>query len=155
MKIPIGSIVQDRVTGLIGVAENRAEYLHGCDRYFVQPQIGEDRKVPDGLMVDEPQLKILEDREPVMSAPTEPPQLLHMGQEVTDPIKGQKGIVTGRAVYLNGCSRVLISPKQSSKKDLSSWWVDENQPIAGKKKIDAPKPAQKRTGGPAPSCSKY
>jgi len=155
MRITLGTIVKDLVTGLIGVAENRCEFMYGCDRYFVQPQIGKDGKVPDGLMIDEPQLVPVKGRKPVMPEPTEPARIFEMGQHVTDPIKGAKGIITGRAVYLNGCARVYISTKQSSEKDLKSWWVDEDQPIALKKKHPAPSSVQKSTGGPAPSCSKY
>ena len=140
---------------LIGVAENRAEFIYGCDRYCVQPQIGEDGKIPDSVMIDEPQLELVADREPVMPPPLEPVRLFEMGQEVTDPIRCAKGIITGRAIYLNGCARVLISPKQASTKDLSSWWVDEQQLVAGKKKIDAPAREKKLTGGPAASSSKY
>lgn len=39
MSIALGSIVQDKVTGLVGVAENRATFLYGCDRYCIQPRI--------------------------------------------------------------------------------------------------------------------
>jgi len=138
MKIPLGTIVKDLVTGLIGVAENRAEFMYGCDRYLVQPRIGGDGKIPESHMIDETQLVLLEHCDPVMQPPLEPVKIFEMGQEVIDPIKEAKGVITGRAVYLNGCARVMISPKQSSDKDLSPWWVDEGLPVATKKKHSAP-----------------
>ena len=155
MKIPLGTIVRDLVTDLVGVAENRTEFMYGCDRYWIQPQVGKDGKVPEGYMVDEPQLKPVEGRDPVMPPPDEPDRIFEMGQHVRDPIMGAEGIITGRAVYLNGCARVFICPKQSSDKDLSPWWIDEEQPISLKEKHSSPSSKQKNTGGPAPSCSKY
>jgi hypothetical protein len=84
-----------------------------------------------------------------------------MGQLVFDPVRSMDGTVTGRAVYLNGCSRVFIEPKQASKIKLDSWWVDENQvephtTITGKPKMTKqPNQPGVKTGGPARSNSKY
>ena len=105
--IKLGYFVKDRVTGLIGIAENRATFLYGCDRYFVQPQMDGDGKIPDGRMIDEPQLEVM-DNEPVMELLAEPKQVVLLGSEVYDPIKNMKGTATGRAVYLNGCSRIYV-----------------------------------------------
>ena len=58
--IPLGMIVRDKVTGLVGVAENRATFMYDCDRYCVQPRI-RDGRIPESIMVDEPQLEILHD----------------------------------------------------------------------------------------------
>ena len=161
MKIKLGTIVKDKVTGLIGVAENRATYLYGCDRYWLQPQIKEDGTVPDGLMVDEPQLAPVPDRGRVMDAITPPPQTIELGSTVHDPIKDMTGTATGRAVYLNGCSRILVEPKQNTDGNLVSWWCDEPQLTTrrswfGGEKKSVDQPAElRRTGGPARSSSKY
>ncbi len=161
MIIPLGTIVRCRVTGFVGVAENRATFMYGCDRYCVQPQIGDDGKIPDNVMIDAPQLEIVEPKTQVMSPLAEPPTLVEMGQLVEDPIRGMEGTITGRAVYLNGCSRVWVSPKQNPRYEkVESWWVDEKQVIGkktflGKEKIPVKPEALRRTGGPAPSCSKY
>jgi len=153
--IKLGFFVKDRVTGLIGIAENRATYLYGCDQYFVQPQIDSDGKIPKGIMVDEPQLETL-DRDPVMEHPSEPEQTASLGMEVHDPIKGIKGTATGRAVYLNGCSRILVEPKHKMfASNGDSWWVDELQLTVKKRVTHKPKQEMQKSGGPARSCSKY
>lgn len=160
-KIELGTIVKDRVTGVVGVAENRATFMYGCDRYCVQPRIKDDGTIPDSVMLDEPQLEIL-DETPVMPAPAEPRQLVLLGQAVTDPIRGVGGTVTGRAVYLNGCSRVLIASKQTRSQKAEQWWAEEQQ-VVGKTTLSgrvemsvAPaNTATRRAGGPAPSSSKY
>jgi hypothetical protein len=159
MNIPLGSVVKDRVTGFTGVAENRATFMYGCDRYCVQPKVGEDGKMIDSVMIDEPQLEVVESEKRVMEPSTEPECLVDMGQVVIDPIKGMEGTVTGRAVYLNGCSRVLIQPKQSGEKERKSWWVDEQQVevknTSSEKKDITKEPSHRKQGGPAPCSSKY
>lgn len=160
MNIPLGSVVRDKVSGFTGVAENRAAFMYGCDRYCIQPLVGEDGKLPESAMFDEPQLEILKDQKRVMKPLGTPKQLIEMGQLVTDPIRGMSGTVIGRAVYLNGCSRVLVQPKQN--KEIENWWVDEKQvepkkTLTGKKKITKePDDIKDRPfGGPAYSNSKY
>jgi hypothetical protein len=161
MTIELGTIVRDRVTGFVGVAENRATYMYGCDRYCVQPRVGEDGKIPDSVMIDEPQLEIVENQEQVMKPAGEPPQIVQMGQLVLDPVRGTEGTVTGRSVYLNGCSRVLVESKQLAEIKSQGWWVDEKQvepktTFTGKKKITkTPDKSERKSGGPATSNSKY
>lgn len=154
--IKLGFFVKDRVTGLEGVAENRATFLYGCDRYFVQPQIDGDGKIPEGKMVDEPQLEILTNKDSVMEPLPEPKQVVSLGLEVYDPIRNRKGAATGRAVYLNGCSRIYVEPKHKIlTADTKGWWVDELQLVAKKKVVHKPESASHKTGGPARSSSKY
>lgn len=152
-RIPLGSLVRDKVTGLVGVAENRARFLYGVDRYLVQPPVTETGKVPENVMVDVCQLVVL-DEKPVMTAAPEPPQLIPLGSKVEDPIRGEKGTATGRAVYLNGCSRILVEPKKQRGHDPKAWWADEPQLIL-KKEPAKPQTVRPTTGGPARANSKY
>ena len=159
--IELGSMVRDLVTGFEGVAENRATFLFGCDRYCVQPTIndglgctergGDVEKIQDSMMIDEPQLVVL-DRAPVMQPPPEPRQRIPLGHLVKDPVRGMTGVAIGRAVYLNGCSRILVEPK-AVRGESHSWWVDEQRLIL-RKSIIKPE-LDVTTGGPAPSSSKY
>jgi len=155
MAIELGMVVRDRVTGLIGVAENRADYLHGCPRFCVQPFAKDDGTVPSSVMVDEPQLEPVADRAPVMPQPVEPAIVVLLGSKVRDPISGEKGTCTGRALYLNGCVRVLVEPEQSLTANyrLEEFWTDENR-VEILTEAAAPVDMQRRTGGPAIS-SKY
>lgn len=161
MSIELGNKVRDKVTGLVGVAENRATYMFGCDRYWLQPLAAEDGSIPKGMMVDAPQLQDLEVQ--VMEPMPEAEQIIEMGQEVTDKIIGVKGVAIGRSVYLNGCSRICVQPKSKDGRTVpDNFWVDEKQ-LEGKRTYGgrasvptSPDTAQARnTGGPAPSCSKY
>lgn len=154
--IPLGVLVEDKVTGFTGVADHFVTFLHGCDRYSVQPRIDKDGKIPESGFFDEPQLRIL-DGNPVMEPAGTPPQLVELGQLVKDPVRGLEGVVTGRAVYLNGCARICVTPKQKGDKDLT-FWVDENQVEPKKTMLGDNKtpvnPGPKKTGGPSPYCSK-
>lgn len=160
MKIQLGMTVKDKVTGFMGVAESKAEYLHGCDRWDVQPVMKEDGSVPESKMIDEPQLKVINNGTLVMVPLPSPPVKAKLGIEVEDPISGIKGIVAGRAVYLNGCVRILIAPKHDGKlvKDYCLHWVDEPQiEIVKPGLFSKPRSAEqgtKKTGGPCIASSK-
>lgn len=159
--IKLGSYVEDRVTGITGVADNRATFLYGVDRYCVQPRALKDGTVPGSLMVDEPQLKVLKKKLAMKPLP-EPEQLIKLGTAVTDPIYGRSGVAIGRAVYLNGCARILVEAKLSKliQAGATQWWVYEeqletNKTLGGKEKVVVKEQKKKPTGGPAPSNSKY
>ena len=154
--IKLGLFVEDKVTGFIGVTENRATFLYGCDRYHIQPQVDKDGKIPEGRMIDEPQLKIIVDKGQAMEPMKEPKQLISLGNEVHDPIIDKKGTATGRAVYLNGCSRIFIEPKHKLlTADIEGWWADEQQIVQKKKVTHKPQKNNTRKGGPARSCSRH
>lgn len=154
--IELGLIVKDKITGLVGVAENRASFIYGCDRYFIQPQIDKDGKIPKGMMIDEPQLEILIDKDQVMKPLAEPMQTVEFGREVHDPIIDRKGTATGRAVYINGCSRIYVEPKHSLlTTDTKGWWADEKQLTMRKKVVHKTEPESRKFGGEARSSSKY
>lgn len=155
MRIPLGTVVRDKVTGFVGIAENRADFLYGCTRYCVQPVVDKEGKMPESKMVDEPQLEIVEGEKVVMSPAGEPEQLVEFGQLVLDPVKDMEGTVMGRAVYLNGCSRIYIQPKQKGEKERESWWVDEPQVEPRKTFVKKVKKAKKAPGGPAICSSKF
>lgn len=158
--IALGLMVRDKVTGFVGVADNRAEFMHGCTRYYIQPQINRDGAVPEGALFDEPQIEIIQPVNAVVPEPVEPPVRCAMGQKVRDPITSIEGIVCGRAVYLNGCSRVYVVPKMNDRGISLEYWTDEERvEIVGANlllvaKPEISEPPKERTGGPAPSCSK-
>ena len=60
-KHELGKLVKDKVTELDGIITSRSECLYGCNRYFIQPKAGQDKKVPDGWWVDEEQIDVIGD----------------------------------------------------------------------------------------------
>ncbi len=66
-KHELGKEVEAKVTKLRGVLTSRSENLYGCNRYFIQPPVGSDSKVPEGWWVDEDDIEVIGDR--VTAAP--------------------------------------------------------------------------------------
>ena len=60
MKVGLGDIARDTVTGFRGVATVRSEYISGCARVGLQPPVGDDGKVPEAQYFDEPMLEVLQ-----------------------------------------------------------------------------------------------
>lgn len=159
IKIILGSLVKDKITGFTGIADNRATYLYGCDRICVQPnKVNEDYTIPESCMFDECQLEVLSTDTGIATIPPNTPRV-ELGNIVKDPISETECTVMGRAVYLNGCTRVYLTPTKKCDKEQETYWVDENQVVdTGKTKLlkgNTPPNSTRGTGGPAPSNSKY
>jgi len=56
--IELGVQAESKITGLKGTVTSRSEHLNGCNRYWVQPKIGKDGKVPEGMWHDEAELVV-------------------------------------------------------------------------------------------------
>lgn len=54
-----GVEVISKVTKMKGIITSRSENLYGCNRYYVQPPIGKDNKMPDGWWHDEQDLEVV------------------------------------------------------------------------------------------------
>lgn len=62
--ITLGSEVKDTVTGLVGIATCRLEYMNGCERYEIQPQgLTKDGAPKESKWVDVQQIEVLETAE--------------------------------------------------------------------------------------------
>lgn len=57
--IELGSKVKDTVTGFVGVAICRVEYLNGCIQYGIKPPVSKDNKVIEPEYIDEGQLEVV------------------------------------------------------------------------------------------------
>lgn len=55
----LGSKVRSKVAGLEGIVTCRSENLYGCNRYYIQPRVAADMKVPDGYWVDEDDIEVI------------------------------------------------------------------------------------------------
>jgi hypothetical protein len=69
-QIQLGDKVRDTVTGFTGIATARVEYISGCVRYAVTPQVGEDNKMLDAQYCDWQTMVVLEEAKPVRMART-------------------------------------------------------------------------------------
>ena len=58
--IEMGDRLSDKVTGLVGIAIGRSEYLNGCVHWCLKPPIDEKGKMVEGEWIDEEQLEIVE-----------------------------------------------------------------------------------------------
>ena len=59
MKIKLGVIAKDKITGFEGVVTARCEFLTGCNRYCIQPRELHNGKPLDGIYFDEGQIEII------------------------------------------------------------------------------------------------
>jgi hypothetical protein len=58
--VRLGDRVKDQISGLVGIATGRAEYLYGCVRVVVSPTVEKDGKPVEGSWFDEEQLILIE-----------------------------------------------------------------------------------------------
>lgn len=70
MTIKLGQKVRDRITGFIGIAIARTEWINGCIRIAVQAPVDKDGKHTDALSFDEPQVEVL-DAQNILAVPEE------------------------------------------------------------------------------------
>ena len=68
----LGQRLRDRVTGFVGIATSRTDYLNGCTRYCLEPPIGKDGKMPKDGFFDIQQLEFVDDGILVKSKKSEP-----------------------------------------------------------------------------------
>lgn len=87
MSVQLGDRVKDTITGFVGIAECKAEWLHGCVRVSVRPEkLSKEGKQQELVTFDEPQLVVVKAgavpnspfwRDPAAAAPPlalEPPR---------------------------------------------------------------------------------
>lgn len=58
-----GQTVESKISGFSGMITSRADHLNGCNRYWVQPRIDKDGKIPDGYWIDEGELMAIKPAE--------------------------------------------------------------------------------------------
>ena len=71
MRVILGSIVRDVVTGFTGVAVSRTEWLHGCVRVGVQPRELHEGKPIESSVFDEAALEVVSETFPQLRQPDE------------------------------------------------------------------------------------
>lgn len=170
MKANLGDKVKDEIRNFTGTVTAIAVYLTGKEHYLVTPPSKEgENTASDGYWVEHDQIKVEEENEYVPF----PARKIQLGDKVVDVVSDFKGVVTARAEYLNGCSRILIRGSLSKWQKIAGKrpqeiWVDDNLCVIQekdffskeiktkhKKEIRIEQSIEKRkTGGPMPSVPK-
>lgn len=57
--IILGQEVKDKVTGLVGIATAKVEYLNGCVQFGVKQKVKKDGKMPEIEYIDIGQLEVV------------------------------------------------------------------------------------------------
>lgn len=68
-KIQLGVTVTDKISGFTGIVTGRCDYTTGCNRYQVQPKVGDDNKFVDSVWYDEHVLTVDTTKEPMSVQP--------------------------------------------------------------------------------------
>lgn len=58
-KFNLGDELKDSVTGFIGVAIAKTDWIHQCTRWTLQPPVNKEGKIPDQGTFDEPALVLV------------------------------------------------------------------------------------------------
>ncbi|KKM13316.1 hypothetical protein LCGC14_1717390 [marine sediment metagenome] len=58
-KIELGDKVKDTITGFIGIAVARIEFINGCIQYQVAPKVIKGGKFPEDVYIDKGSLIVL------------------------------------------------------------------------------------------------
>lgn len=85
------------------------------------------------------------------------PKKLELGMEVKDRISGFTGIVLSRAVYLQGCNRIMVQPKateDSTKLPEALSFDEPDLEIVGYGVLPVPEEGREKPGGPRPFPTK-
>lgn len=141
------------VTGFKGVVVSESHYLQGQTRFEIQPPVDKDGKIPDSFMFDECSLQIIF-KNKVRAAQEIDTSDIQLGDEVEDMVSGLRGVVTGKSVVLNGCTRISIQPKYEKEGKLPK---PECFDIGRVKKITDKKveQGQTQTGGPIERVQRF
>lgn len=59
MKVKLGKRYRDTVSGYVGIAVCRTEWMNGCNRASLQAPVDKEGKLPDIQTFDEVQLEII------------------------------------------------------------------------------------------------
>lgn len=70
MEIKLGDKVKDKVSGIIGIAVEKREYLNGCVQYVIQPKVNKKGEMADSWSIDVQQLENLEKKVKVKKSNT-------------------------------------------------------------------------------------
>lgn len=140
--IVLGLTYRDRVSGFVGVAFCRTDYMNGTIQIGVNPGVDDKGKLQDREFFDYQRMEryihttdVAADLQRRDLDDTEGFNAFDFGDKVKDDVTGLEGIVTARAVHIIGCVQVCIQP-QAIKDGVpaEAQWFDWKR----LRKVDAP-----------------
>lgn len=70
-EVTLGLTYKDKVSGFVGVAVQKSEYLNGCVRFALEPKVDKDGKTADTIPTfDVQQLELVDDTHILDEQPT-------------------------------------------------------------------------------------
>lgn len=147
IRVTLGSVYEDSLTGFVGTATSRHTSKNGCVQVAIRPRVGEDNRYSKGEWIFETQLIDHETRLAIDSKP-EPEVLALLDKEYVDKKTGFKGIAVGYVELLNGTVQLDLTPKVKSDGSMIDTYGIDLQDLTDtktKKPADAPVP---RRGAP-------
>lgn len=119
--IPLGSAVQDILTGVTGIASVRCDLIAGNTQYTVQPKSKDGDSMPDAWNIDEHTLEVtgpgISDRATPVPEDT---VVFQLGQKLRCRITGFEGIASGRMTHMNGCVFYRLDSKMGTSKETGA-----------------------------------
>ena len=116
--ILFNSLVRDKITGFEGFVILRVEHMNGCLRYGIQPKVDKEGKRPDFVVIDGPNLTIVDPPTDGLEKTSETPNTFELGVKARDRLTGLTGIVTLRIKHRYSGDRYGIQPPMNAKGEI-------------------------------------
>lgn len=152
MKIKLGDIAKDSVTGFQGVVIGRSTYLYNVDRLVIQPRELKEGKRASSQSFDEPGLIYVSVSDVDIQKPATDD--FSVGDVVREKVTGFEGIITTRTQWISGCYTISVQPQGLNKdgepfashafEEPDCTLVKARNEKAPLRKVGGPKPEQKR-----------
>lgn len=107
--VELGDKAKDAITGQAGIVNAITDFLYGCRRIAIAPQVVKDGKPVEMFVIDDPQTVVVEKQAIKPVQPAE--QTVQLGDRVKDQISVLGGIVVGITNFLHGSRRIAIQPE--------------------------------------------
>jgi hypothetical protein len=147
LRLRLGVIAEDRVTGITGTVTQIHEMLTGMNQVAIQPK-GDGKTVPDALCIDEFIVKVLEEGiADTVPAPEE--TSFKLGQEVRDIVTGQVGKITCKVTHLNGCVYFMATANSKKNDPAEAFYVSHKRLELVSKGVAEKVVKTERSGGPS------
>lgn len=139
--IPFHSLVCDKITGFKGFVVFRIEHMNACVRYGLQPELDKDGKRPDFVIIDGPNLVIVDQPKDDLTKTNRTPNTFRLGVKMKDRITGLTGIAVFRVKHKYSGDRYGIQPSMNAKGEIPEIVQLDEQDI---EQIDPPLPVPKK-----------